>query len=121
MRSPRPSRREFAASLAAVTLAACARTAPRPAPEPAVAPTAPPGPTESPPPAAPSPAPTDAAGHLLGVVTARYGEAFPAGHRDDVRAGIARTQRLADRLRRVPITNAADPFTVCGAGMGGEA
>jgi hypothetical protein len=54
---------------------------------------------------------------LLGVVAARYGSAFPADHRADVRTGIGRALHIAERLRRATVTNAADPFTVCGAGM----
>jgi pyruvate dehydrogenase E2 component (dihydrolipoamide acetyltransferase) len=123
MHPPRSTRRQFAASLAATgaasLLAACARRAPAPA-SPAPATPAPPDPTPA---AAPPPtsAADAAADQLLGVVAARYGSVFPGDHRADVHKGIGRTLQIAEQLRRAAITNAADPFTVCGAGMGGKA
>jgi hypothetical protein len=125
MPSPRPTRRQFAASLAAAgaasLLTACARRPPAPAAAPAAPATAATASPEPAPAAAATPAEAAAAEQLLGVVAARYGSVFPGDHRADVRTGIGRTLHIAERLRRAPIANGADPFTVCGAGMGGKA
>ena len=115
----RPTRREFAASLAVGTvgaLAGCAHTshsattvaAPAAAP---VATPSPPSPaavadsTKTPDPAAPQ------ADALLSVVVARYGKFIPDAERADVRRGIRGSMRLADRLRAAALTNAVDPFS----------
>ena len=55
---------------------------------------------------------------LLAVVEHRYAATFPADHRGDVRGGVARTLELGEALRKVPLTNAADPFTTCGSAAG---
>jgi hypothetical protein len=109
-----PTRREFAAALAASALAACTRTAhttPTPVATPAP-PTTSATPaaasadsTRTPDPAAPQ------ADALLAVVVARYGAFIPEANRAEVRNGIRGTIRLADRLRATPITNAVDPFS----------
>jgi hypothetical protein len=125
MHPPRSTRRQFTATLAAAgaasVLTACARRVPAPASA-APATPAPPDPTlVAAPPAPPTSAADAAAEQLLGVVAARYGSVFPGDHRADVRKGIGRTLQIAEQLRSAAITNAADPFTVCGAGMGGKA
>lgn len=110
-----PTRREFAATaIAAALTAACARAlpAPAPAPAPAAAPASaavPPPPAEPPPVPDPNAAQTEA---LTSVVFAHYATVDPA-RRGDVKDGVARTLLLADRMRSVPIPNAADPFSVC--------
>jgi hypothetical protein len=58
---------------------------------------------------------------LLAVVERRYPTTFPADHRNDVRGGVARALELGEALRKVPVTNAADPFTTCGVAAGRRA
>ena len=119
MSSSNPTRREFAATaITAALTAACARAVPTSAPAPATvtAPAAAPAAAAVPavttaPPIAPDPnaAQTEA---LTSVVFAHYGTVDPA-RRGDVKDGVARTLLLADRMRKVPVANAADPFSVC--------
>ena len=111
------TRREFtAAAIAAGLTAACART-PAPAPAPAPATTAGVPPTT---PAtgaaqgqgAPNPY-TPLADAMMGIVVARYAAQLPEEDRPKVRDAIARGLAFGDRLRKVPITNADDPYSVC--------
>ena len=113
MQPSHPTRREFAATLAAAALTACAgRTVSAPS-------TATPAPssTSAGEPPKPDTLPTkrDAnaplADHLLGVVVARYGGSVDADHRKDVRGGILHTLQLSDRLRKVSLPNSVDPFS----------
>jgi len=123
MPSSNPTRREFAATaITAALTAACARALPAPAPAPAVSAPAVSAPAAAPaaaavPPAttAPTLAPDPNAVQteaLTSIVFAQYGTVDPA-RRGDVKDGVARTLLLADRMRKVPIANAADPFSVC--------
>jgi hypothetical protein len=119
-----PSRRQFALTLAsagcASLVAACARSAPAPAPaapQPATAPDAAPADTSA---GARARAGRDAAAEqLVTVVAGIYGAGFPAAHRNDVRGGIARALQLGEALRRTPVANAVDPYSVCGIGRAG--
>ena|SRR5215207_6254042 len=121
-----PTRRQFAASLAAAgctsLLGACTRAAPQPVrpttPSPAVPPAQ--GDSTRAPGAAPDGAPGEAE-RLLAVVERRYATTFPADRRSDVRGGVARTLELGEALRKVPVANAADPFTTCGVAAGRRA
>ena len=119
MPSTNPTRREFTATaITAALTAACARAVPTsaPAPAPVTAPAAAPvAAAVSPAPTAPTPAPDPNAAQaeaLTSVVYAHYGTVDPA-RRGDVKDGVARTLLLADRMRKVPVANAADPFSVC--------
>lgn len=119
MSSSNSTRREFAATaIAAALTAACSGTlaAPSPARAPAAAPAAPPVAAAIPPAAAaPTPPPDPNAAEteaLTSIVFAHYATVDPA-RRGDVKDGVARTLLLADRMRKVPIANAVDPFSVC--------
>jgi hypothetical protein len=110
------SRREFAATLAVAALSACARRAViTPAPAPTSHADAPP------PPSSPAPPPSPEADALLALLTARHGAALDGAQREQVRGGIRRVVELAERLRRVPVPNGIDPFSVCSATAGGKA
>ena len=122
----RTTRRQFAASFAvagcASLLGACTRTAPPPVrpttPSPAVPPAQ--GDSARAPTATPDAASGDAE-RLVAMVERRYATTFPADHRNDVRGGVARTLELGEALRKVPVTNGADPFTTCGSAVGRRA
>jgi len=112
-----PTRRQFAATLAAAGCAslvtACARTAPAAVtPRPAAAPDA--APPDSTADAGERTAREAAAEHLVTVVAGLYGPGFPAAHRNDVRGGVARMLQLGEALRRAPVANDVDPYSVCG-------
>lgn len=113
MTPSRPTRRQFAATLAAAGCAslvtACARTAPAAVmPRPAAA--APDSTAD----AGERTAREAAAEHLVTVVAGLYAPGFPAAHRNDVRGGVARMLQLGEALRRAPVANDVDPYSVCG-------
>ena len=103
MPSSHPTRREFAVTLAAAALTACAGRGVHTSSAPAAIGAA--STSSKPDPNAPI------ADLLAGVVAARYGGALDAEQRKQVRGGILHTLQLSDRLRAVTLPNAVDPFS----------
>src|SRR5215210_7139849 len=110
------TRRDFVVTLGAAALAACARpgASTSTGASSAMSSAARAG-AEAP---APDAALVDA---LLAAVEARHGASFERAHRADVRGGIRDMLRAADRLRGAKVANAADPYSVCAAALGGKA
>lgn len=107
-----PTRREFALTVGAATLAACVRT-------PSAPPSAP-TPTTTPPTPAAADANAPAVDALTELVRRRYGahlsEAQIAMVRDDIRGGL----RTSDRLRAILLPNSAEPDVVFAVHRGGD-
>jgi hypothetical protein len=122
MPSPRPTRRQFAATLVgaagATLVAGCARPAapvtPRPAtPQPAAPASGPDAGVAGA--ATPAVSPREApAARLVAVVAGMYGASFPTARQADVRGSVARALQLGEALRKVPVANGVDPYSVCG-------
>jgi hypothetical protein len=102
-----PTRREFAVALAAAAAAACAPRTSTTSPLPT--PTTPGTVTSAAPPEPPPPG-TD---ELVGFIRARYGSVLPADQIAQLSQPVGHVIQLADKLRKVPLPNDVDPFSVC--------
>lgn len=124
MPTPRPTRRQFAATLVgaagATLVAGCARPAAPVAPRPATPqPTAPASGPDAGVAGATTPTPAAsardaAAERLVAVVAGLYGASFPAARQADVRGSVGRGLQLGEALRKIPVANGVDPYSVCG-------
>jgi hypothetical protein len=109
-----PSRREFALALAAAAAAACAPRARVEAPSSVPTPTTPSTVTSAPGPD-PSPPGTD---ELVAFIRKRYGAVVPAEQLAQLPKPVGHVLQLSERLRKVPLPNDVDPFSVCPAKVG---
>jgi hypothetical protein len=50
----------------------------------------------------------------VAVVAGLYATGFPTARQADVRGSIARSLQLGEALRKVPVANGVDPYSVCG-------